>query len=128
MSDKPTVGRMVQYRQRSGSQAWLPAIVTVTEETYVAGVWADVSEHNVGPVRPDHNQRYVDAEKQVYYPAEIPPVKASFKTGETLVANGAEVMAYYVHLKVISPLGQDYPEFNVLEGGEPGDWRWPPRV
>lgn len=102
-----TVGLIVQYRQARGSQAWLPAIVTVTEETFVPGLWAELEPLELSSAR---SRRDADRDGEVYIPSEIPPVKPG-----------------RVHLRVLSPTCSDYAEFNVQEGAMPGTWRWPQR-
>lgn len=108
----PPVGTIVRYRQRRGSNAWLPAVVTVTEETYVAGTWQEVNStgHERGDffVRENAHGRQAslgDADGEAFVPSELPPVKEG-----------------RLHLRVFSPTCSDYAEFNVRQGSEPGCW------
>lgn len=105
------VGDVVRYRQRHGSQAWLPAVVTVTEESYVPGLWRPAEEvpgadRLSGDAFVRGNQRVlIDAEGEIYVPSELPPVKEQ-----------------RLHLRVLSPTCNDYAEFNVPRGVDPGCW------
>jgi len=112
----PTVGRIVLYRQRYGLQTWLPAIITVTSDTYEPGYFANPKTVE-GKARLTFNSSMhqydtapsVDAEGDIYIPSPIPAVKSP----------------NHVHLQVFSPTGNNYAEYNVHEGTLPGEWKWP---
>lgn len=123
MNQAPTIGRIVHYRQARGSNAWLPAVVTVTEETYVPGTWSKP------PVVPTEHAVPTDSEHMVNLNWLATPTLAVDRDGETFAPSALPpVKDGRVHLRVLSPMGTDYVEYNVAEGEEPGCWRWPPRV
>jgi hypothetical protein len=112
---KPTIGRIVLYRQRYGLQTWLPAIVTVTEDTYKPGYFANPQTEE-GRERLTHNSspqydltNTLDADGEAFVASPVPSLKDSGR----------------VHLQVFSPLGRNYVEYNVREGTLPGQWKWP---
>lgn len=112
----PAPGRIVQYKNRSGYV--LPAVVLVTEETYVHGRYRKVSSPSgqivasgsdiwslaFGPTATTRTPRG-DRDGQVWEPSEIPPVKPG-----------------RVHLKVFG-IGKFYDEFNVARGDGPGQFQ-----
>lgn len=111
----PTIGRIVQYRQRYGMQTWLPAVVLVTSDTYQAGFFVNPNTEEGAARLTLNNQRMdpysytkTDSQGEVWVSSPLHPVKEGM-----------------LHLKVFSPGGQDYIEYNVSEGEEPGNWKWP---
>lgn len=104
----PPVGAPIQYRQKRGSQAWLPAVITVTEETFVPGMWREppVDDRVLVTAAAHRAPASPDWDGEVYYPAEIPPIKPG-----------------RVHLRIFSPTATDYVEWNVPRGEDPGHWR-----